>query len=527
MLCREAHLTAIARSSTIDGVCAHIVCGIRRQTSHVHRERSRTRSTVGMTAAGGRVMGCAPADAARCHGGSATIGYITAACGCGLLYVGHLARGHRRGAHILCRGEVHLVAVAHACAVFGVGPHVVVGVGSQAGHVHRKAACTCAAVGMATANRGVVARTPAHTALGHLRAAFVSHVAAAPRRGLRDIAHLARSHRRQVGIGGQRLLAAVGCACAVGSVSSHIVGGAWGEIGQLNGEASRACAAAAVRACRGRVVARTPADASLRHDGAACVGHLAMCRGAADVARHHRGQCGCRGEVLLLTIGGALAVGDVSPYVVFRARCEVAYAHGVFSRSCAAVRMVAAGGRAGAGAPANASFRHRAATLFAHLAMPHGRGGGDVGHIKSHHHRKAFQGREAHLRSVGRALAVGGVGSHIIGGIGREVGHAHGVTAYACAAAGMCAAYHGVMARAPADTAFRNAARTLVCHLSTAFGAGSCDFGNARGGHHGQALGGGEGEVVTVCSPLGVGGVGTHMVGLVGCEASHGHFKHA
>ena len=143
--------------------------------------------------------------------------HATAAAGA---HVGAYCVGLRRSR------KRHVIAIARALAVYGVGAHMVGRLARQAGHVHRKRACACAAARMAAIRRRVRTRAPADAALRYRCAAVCRHVAAARGRGLRYVRHRARRHRRGANVlaGGEAHFVAVGCAGAVLRVGSHVVG---------------------------------------------------------------------------------------------------------------------------------------------------------------------------------------------------------------------------------------------------------------------------------------------------------------
>ena len=122
---REAHLAAIARALAVDGIGADVIGGVRCQAGHVRRERTRPRAAAGVAAAHGRVVACAPADAALGHRRAAVSGHVAPARGRRLRDVRHLGRRHRGRGHVLAGGEAHLAAIARALAVGSVGPHII------------------------------------------------------------------------------------------------------------------------------------------------------------------------------------------------------------------------------------------------------------------------------------------------------------------------------------------------------------------------------------------------------------------
>ena len=218
--------------------------------------------------------------------------------------VAHLARGHRRRTYILGSGETHLVAVAGALAVNGIGTHIIFRVLGEAGHVADESACAFAARGMAAAGCRVMARAPADAALRHRRATIVGHIAAALCSGLGDVAHFIGRHRGHIGGGAERNFVAVRGTHAVLGVCTNVIGSARIKSSKLNAETASTSAAGGMGAFYGGAVFGAPADAALRHWCAAVVGHFAVGRSAFHGTCRHSGRAdilGC-GKLHLFTV---------------------------------------------------------------------------------------------------------------------------------------------------------------------------------------------------------------------------------
>ena len=340
-----------------------------------------------MVATGGRVVALTPANAAHRHRRSAISGHVAAARGRRLRDVGHLGCRHRGRGHV-AGGEAHLAAISRALAVDGVGSYIIFRVGSQAGYVHREAARSRAAAGVATARRRNVACAPADAALGHRRAAVSGHVAAARGRRLRDVRHLGCRHcgRGHVLAGGKAHLRAVGCALAVDGVCADVIGRVRCQAGHVRRERTRPRTAAGVAAVSGRIVACAPANAACSNLKSAVVGNIAAtccrcCRYIGYIIGCHCWHSILSGYLTLQTIGCPLTCSGISPHIIFsinRKLCDIACK---LPRSGAVSRMAVACRRVVARTPANAACSDIQSTVVGNIAAAHRRCCRYIGYI--------------------------------------------------------------------------------------------------------------------------------------------------
>ena len=125
----------------------------------------------------------------------------------------------------------------------------------------------------------------------------------------------------------------------------------------------------------------------------------------------------------------------------------------------------------------------------------------------------ACLGGEALLAAVDGHQAVGGVGTHIIGGAGAQAGQAAGEAARARAVGSVAVAQGRVVARAPANASGGNFEAAAVGHRAAAQGTVARNVGHLGGAHHGDAAQSGEAQLLAVGQAIVGSRVSAHIVG--------------
>ncbi len=346
-----------------------------RQSGHVANVAARAFAACGVATAGRRVVARAPADAALRYCQAAVIRHVAAALGRRLGDVAHLACGHCRLVGL--RTEVHLVAVARALAVLGVGAHIVGRAWVEIRQLHTEATRTRAARRMGALRGRSVLRAPADAALRHISAAIAGHLAMG-----RGAFHLTRDNYGSSDVFRRRELhlLAVGKPCGILGIGSHIVGGVRGEFRDVNRVGTRACAIVGVVVVNGGLMGRAPANATACHVGTSVIGDVAagLCRGAGDVAylaRGHRGQLGALcGKMYLIAIIHHIVAHGVGLHVVGTTRPEAGDVHQKRSRSFPALQVGTHQGiGTGNSVPAHTAHSHGIVAIGCHIATARGR----------------------------------------------------------------------------------------------------------------------------------------------------------
>ena len=200
LLGRERTFLAIGRTLAVDGVGPDVICRVVRQSGNAAHETPCTAAVRGVAAANGRIGTRAPANSPRRHRSVAVRGNIasTRSRTCG--NIAHHRRRHRRQfIHYLLIGrERTFLAVGRTLAVDGVGPDVICRIVGQTCDTARKTAHAAPIAGVATADGGVVAGTPADATCCDCGIAVAGHTTTAHCRCRGDITHHRRRHRRQL-----------------------------------------------------------------------------------------------------------------------------------------------------------------------------------------------------------------------------------------------------------------------------------------------------------------------------------------
>ena len=318
---------------------------------------------------------------------------------------------------------------------------------------------------------------------------------------------------------GEAHFTTVCCASAIGGVCAHIVCCVRSQASQAARETSRARTIGSMAAAYGWVMARAPTHATSRHICAAAVGHIATTCGSCggdvgNLVGSHGGHCSRSLETHFVTIARAFAVLGVGTHIVGRVGCQTCHIHSIGACTSATVRMAAARRRVVARAPADAALCHRGTAVARHVATACSRGLGDVCHLACRHRgcRVVLRGLETHLVAITGALAVDGVGAHIVGGVRRQASNVDGVAAHARTAGGMAAAGGRVVAGAPTDAALGHLNPAVVGHIAAALRCSLRDVAHFLGGHRGLVGRGAESHFVAVGGANIVSGVCAHIV---------------
>ena len=264
---------------------------------------------------------------------------------------------------------------------------------------------------------------------------------------------------------------------AIGGIGTHIVGGIGGKTRYAASETPSARAVGGVAVVYSRVLARAPAHASRRHCGTPAVGHVATTGGRRlGNVRHRVGGHGrhghilCGGEAHLVAVGRTNAVLRIGAHIIGRVGGQASHVAGIVSRARAVAGMAATGCGVVGCAPADAALGHVGTTRGRHIAAARGCSLGDICHLGCRHCWHVGRGAEAHFAAIACALAVLGVGAHIVDGACRQTCHVAGVCACARAARGMAAGGGRVVACAPADAALGNCGSAVGGHVAAALG---------------------------------------------------------
>ena len=180
-------------------------------------------------------------------------------------------------------------------------------------------------------------------------------------------------------------------------------------------------------------------------------------------------------------------------------------------------------GRVVAGTPADTSLSHRSTAVVSHIASSCSSGLGDVGKGGRVYSWEVGFGGELFLLTIGQALAILGIGTHIVFGSRGEAVDRNRERSFACTAISMAVAHGRTRLGAPADAAFGHCAAALVGHRAMALSRCGRNIGYLLGGYHWQAFQSHEAHFGTISNALGVLGVSPNIIGRIGSQPCHIH----
>lgn len=126
------------------------------------------------------------------------------------------------------------------------------------------------------------------------------------------------------------------------------------------------------------------------------------------------------------------------------------------------------------------------------------------------------------LRSIHRPRGVGGVGSVIVGGVGRQTREVADKAPRAAAVGGTHATGGGIGRGAVADTTLDDAIAAITRDIAATDGAIRGDIGGGGSSDRRQAAWGGDDALLAIDGAVGIGGIGAHIVSGGGLQTGEG-----